>query len=246
VPDTPPNLITNVATTDASVPDVAMTEPIHHDLSRRDLLPDEHYVDAGYPSTDLLVSSLTDFGVRLVTPLLADTSPQARAGEDFDRSGFTIDWQASTVTCPQGEASVSWTPAVQRGTEVIVVKSSGEVCQACPVKAKCTTATRGGRQLTLRPGPIQQALDTARAEQATTGWQRRYARRAGVESTIAQATKVTDVRRARYRGLAKTRPDHNVKAAALHPIRLDAWWNGETLDPRQTTHLSRLKLTLAA
>lgn len=246
VSDTPPNLITNVATTDASVPDVAMTEPIHHDLARRGLLPDEHYVDSGYPSADLLVSSLTDFGVRLVTPMLADTSPQARAGEGFDRTGFTIDWDAQTVCCPQGRTSACWTPAVQRGTEVIVVKFAGEVCQTCPVKAKCTTAARGGRQLTLRPRPIQQALDTARAEQVTTGWQRRYARRAGVESTIAQATKVTNVRRARYRGLPKTRLDHNVKAAALNLIRLDAWWNGEILDPRRTTHLSRLELALAA
>ncbi len=246
VPDTPPNLITNVATTDASVPDVAMTEPIHHDLARRALPPGEHYVDSGYPSADLLISSLTDFGVRLVTPMLADTSPQARAGEGFDRSGFTIDWQASTAHCPQGKASASWTAATQRGTEVIVVKFPGEVCQACPVKANCTTATRGGRQLTLRPRPIQQALDTARAEQATTSWQRRYARRAGVESTIAQATKVTDVRRARYRGLPKTRLDHNVKAAALNLIRLDAWFNGETLDPRRTTHLARMELAPAA
>jgi transposase len=246
VPDTPPNLITNVATTAASVPDVAMTEPIHHDLARRGLLPDEHYVDSGYPSADLLVTSLTDFGVRLVTPMLADSSPQARAGEGFDRTGFTIDWQTATARCPQGKANASWTPATQRGTEVIVVKFAGEVCQACPVKAKCTTATRGGRQLTLRPRPIQQALDTARAEQVTTGWQRRYARRAGVESTIAQATKVTDVRRARYRGLPKTRLDHNIKAAALNLIRLDAWFNGETLDPRRTTHLARLELAPAA
>lgn len=185
-------------------------------------------------------------GVRLVTPMLADTSPQARAGEGFDRTGFTIEWQASTVCCPQGRTSACWTPAVQRGTEVIVVKFAGEVCQACPVKAKCTTAARGGRQLTLRPRPIQQALDTARAEQVTTGWQRRYTRRAGVESTIAQATKVTDVRRARYRGLPKTRLDHNIKAVALNLIRLDAWWNGEILDPRPTTHLSRLDLALAA
>lgn len=76
---------------------------------------------------------------------------------------------------------------------MIVVKYVGEVCQACPVKAKCTTAAGG--QLTLRPRPVQEALDTARAEQVTTAWQRGYARRAGVESTIAQATKVTNVRR---------------------------------------------------
>jgi hypothetical protein len=235
-----------VATTDGSVPDVAMTEPIHGELARRGLLPDEHYVDSGYPSADLLVSSLTDFGVRLITPMLADTSPQARAGEGFDRSGFTIDCHAQTLTCPQQQASASWTPALQRGTDVIVVKFAGEVCQACPVKAQCTTATRGGRQLTLRPRPVQEALDQARAEQATTSWQRRYARRAGVESTIAQAVKVTNVRRVRYRGLAKTRLEHNIMATALNLIRLDAWWNGQFLDPRRTTHLSRLELALAA
>lgn len=246
VPDGPPNLITNVATTDGSVPDVAMTEPIHSDLARRGLLPDEHYLDSGYPSADLLVSSLTDFGVRLITPMLADTSPQARAGEGFDRTGFTIDWDTHTVICPQQQASASWTSAAQRGTDVIVVKFAGEVCQPCPVKAQCTTATRGGRQLTLRPRPVQEALDQARTEQATTDWQRTYARRAGVESTIAQTVKVTNARRARYRGLSKTRLEHNTMAAALNLIRLDAWFNGETLDPRRTTHLSRLDFSLAA
>jgi transposase len=246
VPEGPPNQITNVATTDASVPDVAMTEPIHADLDRRNLLPDEHFVDSGYPSADLLVSSLTDFGVRLVTPMLADTSPQARAGAGFDRTAFTIDWQTSQVTCPTGQTNASWTPANQRGTETIVVKFPGEVCNTCPVKAQCTTAIRGGRQLTLRPQPVQEALDAARAEQSTKDWQARYTRRAGVESTIAQATKATDIRHARYRGLAKTRLEHNIKAAALNLIRLDAWWNGESLDPRRTTHLSRLELTLAA
>jgi len=246
VPDAPPNLITNTATTDASVPDVAMTEPIHTELARREVLPAEHYVDSGYPSADLLVSSLTDYGVRLVTPMLADTSPQARAADGFDRTAFSIDWDAQRVTCPQGQTNAWWTPATQRGVDVIVVKYPGEVCQACPVKTKCTTATRTGRQLTLRPREVQQALDAARAEQATKHWQSRYARRAGVEATIAQATKATDTRRARYRGLAKTSLDHNIKAVALNLIRLDAWWNGEALDPRRTSHLSRLELTLAA
>jgi transposase len=246
VSDQPPNLITNVATTDASVPDAAMTAPIHHDLAERDVLPDEHYVDSGYPSADLLVSSLTDYGVRLVTPMLADTSPQARAADGFDRNAFTVDWDAQTVTCPQDKTSAWWSPASQRGTDVIVVKYAGGVCQSCPVKAKCTTATRHGRQLTLRPRQVQQALDTARAEQTTKQWQARYARRAGVEATIAQATKVTNTRRARYRGLAKTSLDHNTKAAALNLIRLDAWWNGEILDPRRTSHLSRLELAHAA
>jgi hypothetical protein len=58
-----------------------MTEPIHQALAERAMVPGEHYLDSGYPSADLLVSSLTDYGIRLVTPMLADTSPQARAAD---------------------------------------------------------------------------------------------------------------------------------------------------------------------
>ena len=45
-----PNIIVGVATTDATVPDARMTDPIHAALARRALLPAEHYLDSGYPS----------------------------------------------------------------------------------------------------------------------------------------------------------------------------------------------------
>jgi hypothetical protein len=67
-----PNLITNVATTDATVPDVAMTESIHQMLQGRGLLPGQHYLDSGYPSAELTTRSRIEFGVELITPLLAD------------------------------------------------------------------------------------------------------------------------------------------------------------------------------
>lgn len=242
----PPNLITHVVTTDASVPDAAMTQPIHAELARRRVLPAEHYLDSGYPSADLLISSRTDYGIQLVTPMLTNNSPQALAGDGYDRTGFTIDFDNHHVTCPQAQTNTSWAPATQRGTQVIIVRFARQTCAPCPVKTQCTTATRTGRQLTIRPQPVQEALDTARAEQTTTAWQTRYARRAGAESTIAQSVKVTNTRHARYRGLPKTRLEHNFKAIALNFIRLDAWYNGQPLNPRHTTHLSRLDLTLAA
>ncbi|HEX8935685.1 MAG TPA: hypothetical protein VF788_16175 [Pseudonocardiaceae bacterium] len=102
-----PNLITNVATTDATVPDVATTEPIHRHLAARDLLPSEHYVDSGYPSAELISRSATDFGIALITPVLGDHSPQARAGTGFDRTHFTIDFDRQQATCPQGQTSTS-------------------------------------------------------------------------------------------------------------------------------------------
>jgi hypothetical protein len=75
----PPNVITNVSTTDATVPDTAMTTPIHAVLDRRGLLPGEHYLDSGYPTAALVGDCLQQYGITLVSPLLADHSPQAKA-----------------------------------------------------------------------------------------------------------------------------------------------------------------------
>ncbi len=241
-----PNIITNVATTDASVPDAAMTTPIHESLARRGLLPDEHLLDSGYPSADLLVESADRFGIALLTPMLADVSAQARAGAGYDAARFEVDFDTHTATCPQGKTSSVWSPARQRGVQTIVVKFDTATCRTCPVKAQCTTATRGGRQLTIRPRRVHEALAQARTRQTTKGFARTYRLRAGVEGTIRQAVAVTDTRHARYRGLPKTHLQHVVSAAALNLIRLDAWLNDIPLDRTRTSHLARLDLALAA
>ncbi|MGP3914155.1 transposase [Nonomuraea sp. 10N515B] len=238
----PPNLITNVATTDATVPDSQMTEKIHQMLAARGLLPGEHYLDSGYPSAELLVSARQRFGIALITPVLLDHSSQARAAAGYDRSAFTIDWDAEQVACPQGQASSSWSRCTQRGTEAIVVKFSGEACRPCPVRSLCTSATKGGRQLTIRARPLQEALDQARIDRASRHWQDKYKLRAGVEGTMRQAVAVAGVRPARYRGLAKVHLEHVFSSVALNLIRLDAWWNGHPLDRTRTGHLARLEL----
>jgi transposase len=242
----PLNLITNVATTDATVPDSAMTEPIHRQLAARGLLPAEHYLDSGYPSAELIAGSWKTFGIALVTPVLADVSPQARAGAGFDRSAFTIDFDQQQATCPQDRTSSSWTPASQRGTDTIVIKFAAGTCRPCPVRDQCTTSKRGYRQLTVHPREAHDAQREARARQDTKDWQSKYTLRAGVEGTIRQAVAVTGLHHARYHGLAKTHLDHVFSAAALNLIRLNAFWNGHPLDRRRTSHLARLELALAA
>jgi Transposase domain (DUF772)/Transposase DDE domain len=149
-----PNLITNAATTAATVPDNQMTGPIHEVLQARGLTPGRHYLDSGYPSASLVVSSLHKFGIVLVTPLLADTSSQARAGKGYDRSAFTIDYDTETATCPQGQLSASWSPATQRGTTAIVVTFDTTACGPCPVRELCTTSKRNRRQLTIWPREV--------------------------------------------------------------------------------------------
>jgi IS5 family transposase len=242
----PPHLIVNVETTDATVPDSKMTEPIHSRLDRRGLLPGEHYVDSGYPSAELLVSSQAGYGITLVTPMLADTSPQARAGAGFDRAAFAIDFGARQATCPQGHASSSWNPVAQRGTSTIVITFAKGTCGPCPVRRQCTTSASGRRQLTVHPRDVHQAQLAARASQNTTNFQARYALRAGVEGTIRQGVAVTGIRQARYRGLARTRLEHTNAATALNLIRLHAWWNGHPMDRTRTSHLACLELELAS
>ena len=242
----PPHLIVNVETTDATVPDNQMTAPVHARLAERGLLPAEHYVDSGYPSAELLVTSLTGYGIALVTPMLADTSPQARAGAGFDRTAFAIDFGAQQATCPKGHASSSWNPVTQRGTDTIVITFAKSTCGPCPVRDQCTTSASGRRQLTVHPRDVHEAQLAARAAQDTKAFQARYALRAGVEGTIRQGVAVTGIRQARYRGLARTRLEHTSAAVALNLIRLHAWWNGHPLDRTRTSHLARLELALAS
>ena len=233
-----PNLITNVATTMATVPDAAMTGPVHDMLAAAGLTPGEHAADAGYAGADLLLDARAR-GITLLAPLAAASSPQARAG-GYTADMFTIDWDRQQVTCPQGALSRKWSA----GRDGFTVGFPAATCRACPARAKCTTSARQGRQMFLRPREIHDAVTALRASQNSQQWKDRYAIRAGVEGTIRQATAVTGIRTARYRGLPKTSLEHAVAATAINLIRLDAWHTSKALDRTRTTHLQRL--TLAA
>jgi len=239
-----PNLVTAVATTEATVADAAMTTPVHQQLAERQLLPGEHLVDSGYPSAELIVHAVRMFGITLVSPVLLDNSAQARAGAGYDKAAFAIDFDARQATCPQGAASSSWTACRQHQDEAIVVSWPKSACMPCPVRQLCTSGKR--RQITLRSRDLHETLAAARAEQATAQWKARYAARAGVEGTMRQATHVTGIRRARYLGLPKTQLEHTIAAAAINMIRLDAYWTGHPLDRTRSSHLARLDFTLTA
>jgi transposase len=240
-----PNLITNVATTDATVPDIQMTGVIHGDLAGRDLAPGRHYLDSGYLSAAVVVAALTTWGIALIGPLLADTSAQARAGHGYARADFTVDYDSQTVTCPQGRTSSSWTPCTQRGQAAAVATFAATDCGPCPARSQCTTSSKRRRQLTVLPRDLAEAQAAARAAEKSIPFQADYARRAGVEGTMHQAAS-HGARRARYRGLPKTRLDHTYMAVALNLLRLEAFWTGTPLDRQRTSHLARLELELAA
>jgi hypothetical protein len=57
--------------------------------------------------------------------------------------------------------------------------------------------------VTFLPRRQQEAQQQIRAEQATDAWRQRYGLRCGVESLISQASRLSDLHQARYRGLAR-------------------------------------------
>jgi hypothetical protein len=236
---TAPNLITAVATTDASVPDVAMTGPTQDGLATTGLAPGEHFADAGYTSAAGLRDAQAR-GITLTGPVQAGGSRGQAPG--YTLAAFTIDWDHQHATCPQGAESSRWRPVTQHGTPKISVAFPAATCQACPARPACAPTTRAGRSLSLHPRELHEVLQQARTAQATQPWKDRYKIRAGVEGTIWQATHTTGLRTARYLGLARTRLEHHAAAAAINLIRLDAWWTSRPLDRTRTSHLSRLTL----
>lgn len=236
-----PNLVTNVLTTDAAVPDSAVLDRVHNGLAARALTPAEHYLDSGYPSASGVLDAKAEHGITMITPLLADTSAQARAGQGYARADFVFDYDTRTTTCPQGQTSSTWTDCVQRGTPKIVATFLKDTCGPCPVKSLCTSSKRGSRQLTVPPREVHDLQLANRAAQNTKDWQRDYKRRAGIEGTMNQAANTAGLRKARYRGLKKLELEHALAATAINLTRLDAYFTGQQLDHGHTSRLTRLQ-----
>jgi transposase len=225
--DGQPHLITQVLTTPATTPDCVMGPAIHHALAQRALLPGTHLLDGGYVDADLLVTAQAQHQIEVVGPTFGSYSRQRREGQGYDLAAFVIDWEAHQACCPQGQTSVKWTPGHDmRGGPVVRIRFDTATCRACPVRPACTWAKGAPRQLTVRPQAQHEAIRAARQHQATAAFKAQYAQRAGIEGTHAQGIRRCGLRRARYRGLTKTRLQHLITAVALNVVRLGEWWLG--------------------
>ncbi len=231
-----PQLITHVETTPAPLSDEGVLSTIHADLTEKELLPGQHLVDAGYVTIANLMQSQSGSGVDLVGPTLKTHWYQAETG--YDLTHFDIDWEAETVTCPEGRPSSSWTPVQDAGKSLIKVKFSQSDCKVCPARASCTGTTR--RTLTLHPKEQMQALFAARKREETDEFKDTYRHRAGIEGTHSQAVRAMGLRRSRYIGLRKTHLGHVAVATAINVIQLMSWLREEAPEQTRTSAFKRV------
>jgi len=125
----------------------------------------------------------------------------------FTRDDFTVDHNARTVTCPNGNTA----PISANGNATF-----GRACDGCPLRARCTTS-RTGRSLhvTAHDG----LLVAARAQAATGEFAEVYPRRSLVERSIAWLVK-DGHRRCRYRGVKRNQLGLSLRVAAVNLTRL--------------------------
>jgi transposase len=213
-----PHLIIHVQTTAATAHDSTHLAPILQTIREQGDAAGEHYVDAGYPSGQQLVEQAA-LGTQLIGPVGVSTSWQERLADGLGADAFRIDWQQRQAICPAGKTSRRWSEKEDRGGQpMVVIQFAANLCAVCPLRAQCTTSTRG-RSVQLTPQAARQQLQQRREEQQSQEFQTRYALRAGVEGTIAQAVS-RGMRQSRYRGLGKTHLGHVALAAGCNLLRM--------------------------
>jgi hypothetical protein len=150
------------------------------------------------------------------------TQAPTAAGGRFSKDRFDINLDTDpdtgldvgTVSCPGG-VTTPIRPARAGGGMAYF----GTACQACPLRAQCTTAT-GGR--TINIGPYEQTLTDARARQTDPAWVADYrATRPKVERKLGHLMhRRHGGRRARVRGTSRVDADFRLLAAAVNYARL--------------------------
>lgn len=237
-----PHLITQVVTTAATTADVAVTESIEQGLAQQGVLPDEHLVDAGYINAQQVLSSQQQRGIDLVGPVLPESSWQARAGQGFSVEHFGIDWSKQSATCPAGCRSTGWYPTHKDGHAVVQIDFATKDCAACPTRELCTRSKQRPRRLVVRPEAEHKLLQQRRKWQETEEFKIKYAGRAGIEGTLAQAIQGLALRQCRYVGQAKAHLQHVMTAAAMNIIRVVAWLKGDKLAQTRSSHFATLAI----
>jgi transposase len=234
---TAPHLLTHVHTTPATVHEAQCTEPIQQALIDKDVPPAEHFVDAAYLSSELLVHSRDAQGITLRGPTRPSQGWQTQVEGAYTVEQFTVAWDQQQVRCPQAHLAIAWWEhGGGQGSRPIIVEFDKHVCEPCPVRTSCTRAKHRGRRLRLPPRDQYEALQAAQTWSASEEGQQRYKRRAGVEGTLSQGVRAFGLRRSRYLGVAKTHLQHIAIAAAINIDRIVAWLDER---PRAMTRLSR-------
>jgi transposase len=197
-----------VGVTPANLPEAAGAEQIRDDLAAQQATLAELFIDRAYLSSTLVRDRPDELAIFC-------KAWRVRNGPRFAKTAFTLDFTHQLLVCPAGQ-QMAFVPGGK-------VQFPAEVCAASPLRAQCTTSTRG-RSVQIHPD--EQLLAELRAAQQTPAGRAKLRERVKVEHTLAHLGHWQG-RRARYVGPRKNLFDLRRVAVVhnLHVLARAPWAN---------------------
>jgi transposase len=188
----------------------AMLDLLWRVCFRRQLWPSQVTGDAKYGTTENIVA-IEEAGIRAYVPLPAE----ARTPR-FGRAVFTYEAAADQYRCPAGQSLPR--QGVKPTAGVVIYRADPALCNACVVKAQCTTSDHGRM---VHRSLAADFLETVRGYQETAAYQKAMRKRqVWVEPLFAEAKQWHGLGRLRLRGLLNANIQGLLIAAGLNLKRL--------------------------
>ncbi len=184
--------------------------------------PPVNYVDAAYVSTEKLVEAAAE-GRELIGP-----APKCANNNDgrFQSEEFKVEVEQRRATCPASQQNTQCSRLVEKATGRVSYRFEWDTatCAACPLRLKCIKAEHKHRTLVV--GENHTVLQARRKDQRTDAFKARMKHRNAIEGTQSELVRAHGLRRARYRGLSKTKLQNYFIGAACNVkrwLRRVAW-----------------------
>lgn len=173
--------------------------------------------DAGY-FNDEVIQATAERTIELLCPQGQSEGENwdKQSDKQFPKNRFVFDPASNTYRCPQGELLTQ--VGVNKGQQPHV-KYGTTACGQCPLRAKCTTSKKRGRQIKRYPG--DGAKDALRAKMTDPDVRKRYrSRQAMVEPVFSHLRGRHGLNRFRRSGLAAVRLEFALHAMAYNLSRV--------------------------
>lgn len=188
----------------------AMLDLLWRVCFRRQVWPHHVTGDTKYGSTENIVA-VEDAGIHAYVPLPAE--PRTKR---FGRSAFTYETAADQYRCPAQHPLPRW--GSQSRDDVIIYRADPALCNACPLKARCTTSDQGRM---LHRSVHAAYLETVRGYHQTAAYRKAMRKRqVWVEPLFAAAKQWHGLARLRLRGLLNANIQGLLVAAGQNLKRL--------------------------
>jgi transposase len=170
----------------------AMRDLLWRVCFRRKIWPHHVTGDAKYGTTENIVA-IEDAGIRAYVPL----TDFAHRTDFYGQDDFVFDPERDEYRCPQGHPLSRY--STKRTEGVVAYRGEAAVCNACPVKAQCTTSDHGRK---VQRSFYADYLDMVLGYHETEAYQKAIRKRqVWVEPLFAEAKLWHGLRRFRRRGL---------------------------------------------